>query len=235
MAAFLYAGEIASAPRSVTSIVRADPHTGKLVRSVIVTPKPVLENRVAETVIVPRAVAPVIPAVEPVLPPPASINEAVDRAAARHELPPELIRSVIKVESNFDTYAVSSKGALGLMQLIPSTARRFGVSNVFNPSDNIEGGAKYLKYLLGLYNNNFELALAAYNAGEGAVARHGGMIPPYPETQNYIHQVAGQLKKAKAAARSEKKEMQPAEPVPSGPRGIQRIVDADGTVRYATR
>jgi soluble lytic murein transglycosylase-like protein len=231
----LHAGEVSTASRRITSVVRADSRTGKLVRSVIVTPKTVMENRVPETVIAPRVVSSVIPGAANIAPTPASIDEAVDAAALRHDLPPQLIHSVIKVESNYNPNAVSSKGALGLMQLIPSTARRFGVSDVFDPAENIEGGAKYLKYLLDLYNNNYVLALAAYNAGEGAVARYGN-VPPYAETQNYIHLVAGQLKKAKAApAKSEKKELQPAEPEPSGPRGIQRIVDADGSVHYVTR
>jgi len=86
------------------------------------------------------------------------------------------------VESNYNPYAVSPKGALGIMQLIPATARRFGVLDVFDPVDNIEGGARYLKYLLELFNGDYPLALAAYNAGENAVTRYGA-VPPYPETR----------------------------------------------------
>ena len=121
------------------------------------------------------------------------------KIAAEHSLPPQLIHSVIKVESNYNPHAVSNKGALGLMQLIPSTARRFGVNDVFNPVQNIEGGAKYLRYLLDLYGEYYPLALAAYNAGEGAVARYGG-IPPFAETQNYVISVGRQLENAKQAA-----------------------------------
>jgi len=91
------------------------------------------------------------------------MTPTVEQIAAEQSLPPELIHSVIKVESNYNPYAISPKGALGMMQLIPATARRFGVSDVFNPVDNIQGGARYLKYLLDLYHGNYPLALAAYN------------------------------------------------------------------------
>src|SRR2546429_244672 len=101
---------------------------------------------------VPAAPVEQAPDAEPV---PAGINEAVARAAAEHSLPPQLIHSVIKVESNYNPYAVSSKGALGLMQLIPETARRFGVKNVFNPLENIQGAARYLRYLLDLFENDY--------------------------------------------------------------------------------
>ena len=101
---------------------------------------------------------------------PSGIDETVDRIAAQHSLSPTLIHSVIKVESNYNPLRGVVQGRQGLMQLIPATARRFGVANVFNPIENIQGGAKYLKYLLDLYHNDYALALAAYNAGEGAVA-----------------------------------------------------------------
>ena len=147
----------------VTSVVRADTHSGKLVR-VLVTPS------------APTAAAR------------ASFDSAVDRIAAEQALPPELIHSVIQAESNYNPFAVSPKGALGMMQLIPETARRFGVSYAFNPVENIRGGAKYLKYLVDLYHGDYRLALAAYNAGEGAVAKHGG-VPPYAETRKYVDSV----------------------------------------------
>ena len=168
-----------------------------------------------------------------VVPPPAGIDEAVARAAEEHSLPPELIHSVIKVESNYDPFAVSGKGALGLMQLIPATARRFGVTDVFDPSDNIQGGAKYLKYLLELYHDDYALALAAYNAGEGAVARYG-TVPPYTETRNYLQLVAAQWKKSQAESRPKAKPAA-AGVSPEGPRRIQEIVETDGSVRYVTR
>src|SRR5256886_14151990 len=109
-------------------------------------------------------------------------------AAARHALAPELVEAVIRVESNFEPRAVSSKGARGLMQLMPKTARLLGVRNVFDARQNIEGGARHLRNLVDLYNGNLTLALAAYNAGADAVARHGG-IPPYAETRAYVARV----------------------------------------------
>lgn len=110
------------------------------------------------------------------------INEAADRA----KINPALLRAVIAVESAFDPQAVSPKGAQGLMQLLPSTARRYGVHRPFDPRDNLHGGASYIKDLLRHYGNDVELALAAYNAGEDAVERFGRTIPPYPETRAYV-------------------------------------------------
>src|ERR1035438_3458478 len=117
-------------PQRITSVVRPDLRTGKLVRSVVVSPKPVTEARVGGAGVPPHVVD-----ASPVAPP-SGIDEAVRRIAAEHSLSPQLIHSVIKVESNYNTHAISSKGALGLMQLIPATARRFGVSDAFNPVDN---------------------------------------------------------------------------------------------------
>jgi len=169
---------------------------------------------------------------------PSQIDEAVARIATEHTLPPQLIHSVIKVESNYNPYAVSNKGALGMMQLIPETARRFGVRNVFNPVENIQGGAKYLRYLLDLFDGSYPLALAAYNAGEGAVARYGG-IPPYPETQNYVILVRRQLELAKKAADKlaalQLKPAESAEVKPEGPAHIVEVTMPDGSVRYVTR
>jgi soluble lytic murein transglycosylase-like protein len=227
----------AADPARVTTVIRPDPRTGRLVRSVVVSPKTVGEKTVASTVVSPRVVAPVpadaaVPAQD--LKPPAGIDEAVERIAAEQALPAELLHSVIKVESNYNPYAVSPKGAQGLMQLIPATARRFGVSNAFNPLENIQGGARYLRYLLDLYNGNYPLALAAYNAGEQAVAKYGG-VPPYTETQNYLVLVKKQLDKAAGARRAPA----PPPPVvpsdPDAPLHIREIVETDGTVRYVSR
>jgi soluble lytic murein transglycosylase-like protein len=201
-----------------------------------VTAKPAAERTAAEAVPAPRADAPSLPAAEPA-PLAARIDGTVRQIAARHSLPPELLHSVIQVESNYNPLAVSNKGAQGLMQLIPSTARRFGVSDVFDPVDNITGGARYLQYLLDLYHNDYALALAAYNAGEGAVARYGG-IPPYPETRNYVESVARRLKgKQPAAADPKNAEQKPAaaEAKAAGPNHIQEIVEPDGSVRYVSR
>jgi len=116
------------------------------------------------------------------------INDLVEQTANRHQIDPQLVHAIIKVESEYDPKAVSAKGAMGLMQLIPETAQRFGVENPFNPQENIEGGVSYLKHLLGLFGGDLSLSLAAYNAGEGAVQRFGG-IPSFTETQDYVRKV----------------------------------------------
>ena len=121
-------------------------------------------------------------------PPPKDIEELVRSIAPHYGLDPALVLAVIEVESTFNTDAVSPKNAAGLMQLIPETAARFGVSNVFDPADNLRGGMKYLQWLLAYFEGNVTLALAGYNAGEHAVDRHGG-IPLYPETQAYVRKV----------------------------------------------
>ncbi len=117
------------------------------------------------------------------------IDSLVASAGSRHGVDPALIHAVIRQESNYDWYAVSEKGACGLMQLMPLTARRFGVKNIFDPAENVEGGVKYLRHLLDRYSGDASLTLAAYNAGEGAVERFGG-IPPYRETQDYVGRVS---------------------------------------------
>ncbi|HEX7087400.1 MAG TPA: lytic transglycosylase domain-containing protein [Vicinamibacterales bacterium] len=118
----------------------------------------------------------------------AAIEAIVERQAAQHAVNPDLVRAVIQVESAWNPYAVSSKGAMGLMQLMPATARELGVTDPFDPAQNIRGGVRYLKRLLERYDGNAELALAAYNAGPGAVDRYG-RIPPYRETQNYVRKI----------------------------------------------
>jgi hypothetical protein len=114
--------------------------------------------------------------------------DLIAAAAERHRLDPWLLTAVAKIESNFDPYAVSHAGACGLLQLMPATAERFGVKSVFEVSENIEGGARYLRWLLDRFDGRRDLALAAYNAGEGAVDRHGG-LPPYRETLRYVGKV----------------------------------------------
>jgi hypothetical protein len=117
-----------------------------------------------------------------------SFAEHIERAARVHSVDPVLLTAVARTESNFDPRAVSPKGALGLMQLMPQTAERFGVADVFDVSENVDGGARYLSWLLDRFDGQTELALAGYNAGEGAVDRYSG-VPPYPETENYIDKV----------------------------------------------
>ena len=116
-------------------------------------------------------------------------DKIISQAAGKFNLDVALIKAVIKAESNFNHQAVSRAGAKGLMQLMPQTASTLKVDDVFHPGDNIEGGARYLRYLLNLYRGNLTLALAAYNAGEGAVAKYNYGVPPYRETQNYIRRV----------------------------------------------
>lgn len=120
----------------------------------------------------------------------AEIDDMAGGAGKQFGVDPQLVRAVIQVESGFNTNAVSRKGAQGLMQLIPDTARRFGVHSPFDPRQNIAGGVAYLKHLLALFSGDVSLAVAAYNAGENAVLRWGG-IPPYPETIDYVHKVTG--------------------------------------------
>jgi len=118
----------------------------------------------------------------------AQIDRYIDEAAARHHVDPNLVRALVKVESNFNPRAVSSKGAMGLMQLMPETARMYAVSNPFDAAQNVDAGVRHLKGLLESFNGDVRLSLAAYNAGQGAVERNRG-IPPYTETRNYVKRI----------------------------------------------
>ena len=119
----------------------------------------------------------------------AKYDRVIDRAAHAATIQPALVRAVIVVESGFNPRAVSKRGAIGLMQLRPSTARHYGVTNIYDPAQNIRAGARFLGDLMVRFGSNLELALAAYNAGEGAVERYGRHIPPYRETLNYVPSV----------------------------------------------
>jgi soluble lytic murein transglycosylase-like protein len=215
------------APTRITTVVRADTRSGRLIRSTVVASR-VVPQKVVSTAPPPP---PAAPKASPE--PSVTVNELVANIARRHDVEPSLVDSVIRVESNYNPNAVSSAGAMGLMQLIPSTARRFGVNNTFHPEQNIEGGVRYLKYLMQLYNGDERLALAAYNAGEGAVAKYKG-IPPYPETQNYVYQVGkklGQSREAEKKAKALKPQPKPDVQVPV----IEKTVAADGREYYRTR
>jgi soluble lytic murein transglycosylase-like protein len=113
----------------------------------------------------------------------------IEKAALSASVEPNLLRAVIVVESGFNSRAVSKRGAVGLMQLMPATATRFGVSNPYDPRENVHAGARYLKFLIDRFGQNVRLALAAYNAGEEAVDRNGGQIPPFTETMAYVPRV----------------------------------------------
>lgn len=116
-------------------------------------------------------------------------DQIIRKAADKFKIDSALIKAIIKAESNFDHQAISPVGAQGLMQLMPATASALQVENAFHPENNIEGGVRYLRYLLDNYRGNLTLALAAYNAGEGNVAKYNNNVPPFRETQNYIKRV----------------------------------------------
>ena len=124
----------------------------------------------------------------------------IESAARASQLRPELVHAVVRAESAYRTDAVSDRGARGLMQLMPATARRFGVSNPDDPRQNLRAGTRYLKELLALFDNDLRLAIAAYNAGENAVIDHGRRVPPYPETQNYVEKVLTFYRRNRAAS-----------------------------------
>jgi hypothetical protein len=125
---------------------------------------------------------------------PQALRSLAARIARRHGVDESLVHAVIQVESRYDAFAVSPRGAMGLMQLMPQTAARFAVHNTFDPVDNVEGGVRYLKELLGRYKGQIRLALAAYNAGERAVEQYSG-IPPYRETELYVSRVLREIRR----------------------------------------
>jgi soluble lytic murein transglycosylase-like protein len=138
----------------------------------------------------------------------APFRELVEAAAARYKVDADLITSVIAVESNFDPKALSPKNARGLMQLLPETAERLGVQNIYDPQENIDAGTRYLRELLQMYNNDLALALAAYNAGPERVQQYG-RVPPFAETLSYVRRVKRSYEKSKSKASAKK-------PAPTG-------------------
>lgn len=218
-------------PRNVALTVRADTRSGKLVRAALVSPKRVVSRAVAPKTVAPRVVTPAAPASEKI-----DLGALIETTAAAHGVDPLLVHSVIEVESNYNPVAVSPKGAEGLMQLIPSTARRFGVANSFNAAENIDAGVRYLKYLQDLFGDS-RLALAAYNAGEGAVLKYRD-IPPFRETERYVYRVGkkyGEAKRASQRAGLASGKTESAVPVEPPARPVEGFVDAEGRIHLRTR
>lgn len=203
----------ADAPPRTKTVVRADAKTGRLVRRVV-SESPHGSKAMRR--------------------PPENVAAVIEKTAAKHDVDPLLVQSMISVESAFQPEAVSPKGAEGLMQLIPQTARRFGVENSFDIEQNIEGGVKYLKYLQEMFKDD-RLALAAYNAGEGAVMRHKG-VPPYRETQQYVVKVGQRYDRARKQDQAAKEAAAPSvEPGEEPLRNLDIQFDSEGRVYLRTR
>jgi len=205
-----------------------------------------LTNQIPDApVALPEPVPVPVKAQEPVPAPgqmPAEYRSIVDVKSKENGVDPELIAAVMKTESNFNRWAVSSKGAKGLMQLMPETGKRFGVQDFFDPRQNIDGGVRYLKFLLNMFHGNIDLSLAAYNAGENLVARIGG-IPEISETKNYVKSIRGVYKTpnpdGRIALTSVPPPVQavtsPAEDKPEdAPNKIYMWVDARGRTNFST-
>ncbi len=153
-------------------------------------------------------------------------GEYVEKAASKYQIEPELIHAVIKTESNGNHRAVSRKGAMGLMQLMPSTANDMNVGNPFNPEENIEGGTRYLSYLLDKFNGNLTLALAAYNAGPKTVEKYGA-VPPISETKQYVNKVFSIYRGKRYYSAQSSDNLRKEKPEP-----IYKIVLEDGTILF---
>lgn len=163
--------------------------------------------------------------------------DLINQVSTQEGVDPELVRAIIRAESNFDPNAVSRKGAQGLMQLMPGTAGRYAVGNTFDPEANIRGGVRYLRFLHDMFSGRLPLALAAYNAGENVVLRYNA-VPPYPETRQYVSRVLGLYGRRETVATRTGAGPSPrrvrtevAQVVPSTP-SVFRRVDADGTPLY---
>lgn len=228
-------GEMNSAPQSYKTVVRVDPRSGKLVRTQVALYPSVLHPAAPSTAVSP------------------TLKELVERTSRAHQVDPLLVDSVIRAESNYNPNAVSPKGAEGLMQLMPTTARMMGVTNSFDPAENIEAGVKLLKQLQDLYKDD-RLALAAYNAGPGAVDRFK-QVPPYPETQKYVETVNRKYGEARSAAlksdtakvaAAQKAAQEAAAPSPAPPQEaasplaqekhpkLEEFIDSDGRLHLRT-
>lgn len=240
IAALLAGTAGAESSETVRSVVRADFRSGRLVRSVVVQAKAIAPKVVQPGVVGENAAEADSRRTAENPPADVAVEDLIDHAARKYNVDPNLVHAVVKVESNYNRFAVSHAGAEGLMQLIPATARRFGVSNAFDARQNIEAGVRYLKYLQTLYGGNMRLALAAYNAGEGAVEKFQG-IPRYRETESYVLQVGrrwGELNRGRTPVAP--KQVAPAPPPVSAKMEgeyppLETVVDADGRIHLRTR
>jgi soluble lytic murein transglycosylase-like protein len=176
-------GQVYSGADASGTIVLSN-HASPEASQMLIAPEPP-----ASTTALPSAVAPGGTSAPRPRPAPHALQGSIRDAAQRHAVPESLLTAVVAVESGFDPRARSPKGAMGLMQLMPDTARRFGVRNAYAVDENLRGGAAYLRWLMDLFPDDLTLALAAYNAGEGAVERAGRRVPPYQETQAYVRKV----------------------------------------------
>jgi hypothetical protein len=243
-AAFLSASDSEEAHK-VSSVIRVDRKTGKLVRGTVVTPVVIAPKVVGEAAEAraagklsgtggARAARFEKSGLEGL-----PLAEVVEQTARKYDVDPLLVHAVIQVESGYNPVAISPAGARGLMQLIPSTARRFGVGNVFKITENLEGGVRYLRYLLDLFAPDERLAIAAYNAGEAAVMKYNG-IPPFPETINYVYQVgkrwgeARMREKQRRAAESPSAQLQSPQPQEIY-RPVQSYIDSEGRLYLRTQ
>jgi len=217
---------MAASADHTTTIVRADEKSGHLVRSVAVQPHPVSPASIVKTVAA---------AATPLALAPSTATELIamiDSIAAEQGVEDSLVHSVIRAESNYNPLAISPKGALGMMQLIPATARRFGVDHALDARENVLGGVKYLKFLLDYYHDDYVRTIAAYNAGEGAVDKYHG-VPPFAETQNYVYSVAKNLKTARESRSARKPVAESPTPVETYKR-MEASVGSDGVIYYRT-
>jgi soluble lytic murein transglycosylase-like protein len=145
------------------------------------------------------------------------VDNFIVESGKRNSVDPLLLYSIMHQESSFKARAMSYKGARGLMQLMPFTASRFGVTNIWDPKQNIEGGARYMRFLLNLFNGDVRLALAGYNAGEGAVMKYGYQVPPYSETREYVRRIGNRysmIRDPQAIAQANTAPVEQKEPIP---------------------
>ncbi len=199
---------------------QTDRTADQVVSTVNVPPVPTTENSKLPSAT--RAVMNTLP-VFPFTADPEYVDSLINKYADHHGLEPDLIRAVIKTESNFNPMAVSPKGARGLMQLMPDTARRYGVRRIYDPEENIAGGVRYLKDLLEMFDGNIPLALSGYNAGENRVLRSGG-IPNIPETRNYVTRISRMFNFDRSPFLSEPEFTYPQTPP------IRRFVNSQGMI-----